>query len=238
MAASGTSASFSSTNETTNYARLCRLLVGVGSKVIRDTFDKIHPPASLHTSLTTTYHSKLQALRKKKVLNATQWGKLYPAIRTSVSSRYFDITLLTVLLRNICRLAPPATGWDALPSAADVGTEANIARVRYFRNTVYGHADQASVDDATFNVYWKDIRNALVSLGGTEYEAAIDALKNECMDPEIADHYEELLKQWKKDEDNIKDLLEEILEKLTTSTCTSQPKGIFLKWLLIFKLSL
>lgn len=226
MAASGTSASFSSTKETTNYARLCRLLVGVGSEVIRVTFDKIHPPASLHTILTTTYHSKLQALRKK-VLNATQWGKLYPAIRTSVSSRDFDITLLTILLRNICGLTPPARGWDALPSETDVSTEANIARVKYFRNTVYGHADQASVDDATFNVYWKEIRDALVSLGGTKYEAAIDDLKNECMDPEIADHFEELLKQWKKDEDNIKDVLEEInrkLEKLTTSTSTSQPK--------------
>ena len=26
-----------------------------------------------------------------------------------------------------------------------------IARVKYFRNTVYGHAEQAFVDDATFD---------------------------------------------------------------------------------------
>lgn len=231
MATAGNPASFSSTKETTNYARLCRLLVDVGSLVIRDTFDKIHPPASLHTNLTTTHHSTLQALRNRRVLNATQWGKLYPVIRSSVSSRDFDITLLTVLLRNICGLSPPATGWDALPPAADVSTEANIARVKYFRNTVYGHADQASVDDATFNAYWKDIRDALVSLGGAKYESGIDDLKNECMDPEIADHYEEMLKQWKKDEDNIKDVLKEIqreLEELKVSTSKSQPKGVFL----------
>lgn len=233
----GTSASFSSTKETTNYARLCRLLVDVGSHVLRETFDKIHPPAGLHKVLMRN-HSALQLLQKKRVLNATQWGKLYPAIRPSVSSRDFDITLLTVLLRNICGLIPPATGWDALPPVTDTSVEADIARVKYFRNTVYGHADQASVDDATFNAYWQDIRDALVRLGGAGYGVAIDDLKNECMDPEIEDHYEELLKQWKKDEDNIKDMLQEIDRKLeewnlkASAASASQAKGTFLKIIL------
>ena len=40
---------FASTKETTNYARLCRLLVDVGSQVLRSSFDKIHPPATLYT---------------------------------------------------------------------------------------------------------------------------------------------------------------------------------------------
>ena len=224
----GTSASFSSTKETTNYARLCRLLVDVGSQVLRETFDKIHPPAGLHNVLMKC-HSALQSLQKKRVLNATQWGKLYPAIRSSVSSRDFDITLLMVLLRNICGLTPPVTGWDALPPVTDTSVEADIARVKYLRNTVYGHADQASVDDATFNAYWQDIWDALVRLGGASYGVAIDDLKTECMDPEIEDHYEELLKQWKKDDDNIKDILQEIDRKLeelkASATSASHAKG-------------
>lgn len=228
----GTSASFSSTKETTNYARLCRLLVDVGSQVSRETFDRIHPPAGLHNVL-MRQHAALQLLQKRRILNATQWGKLYPAIRSSVSSRDFDITLLTVLLRNICGLTSPATGWDAFPPVADTSVEADIARVKYFRNTVYGHADQASVDDTAFNVYWQDIRNTLVRLGGARYGVAIDDLKNECMDPEIEDHYEELLKQWKKDEDNIKDMLQEIDRKLEEwNLKASQAKGTFLKIIL------
>ena len=228
MAGAGASASFSSTKETTNYARLCRLLVDVGSCVLRETFDKIHPPGNLHKDL-MTYHARLQLLQKKRVLNPTQWGNLYPAIRTSVSSKHFDITLLVVLLRNICGLSPPATGWDALPPATDISVEANIARVKYFRNTVYGHAEQASVDDATFNVYWQDIQDTFVRLGGATYGTAIDDLKNECMDPDIENHYKELLRQWKKDDDNTKDKLDEIhrmLEELMkASTSTSQAKG-------------
>ncbi len=203
---------FPSTKETTNYARLCRLLVDVGSQALRDTFDGIHPPAGLHGVLTRhPEHATLQALRKKKILNATQWGKLYPTIPSSVSSASFDVTLLVVLLRNICGLhAPVTTGWDRLPSPTDTSKEANIARVKYYRNTVYGHASQASVDDATFNTYWQDISNALVALGGASYGAAISKLKSECMDPDTEEHYRELLKQWKKDEDNIKDKLGEV----------------------------
>ena len=230
MATAAAPVSFSPTKETTNYARLCCLLVEVGSCVLRDTFDRINLPSDLHKHL-MTHHTKLQQLQKKKVLNPTQWGKLYPKLHTSVSSKNFDITLLTVLLRNICSLSPPATGWDALPPATDMSSEADIARVKYFRNTVYGHAEKASVDDATFNVYWQDIKDALVRLGGPLYEKAVNKLKNECMDPVFEEHYRELLKEWKRDDDNTKDKLDEIDRKLEelmkASTSKTQPKGKF-----------
>ena len=230
MATAAPPVSFSSTKETANYARLCYLLVEVGSCVLRNTFDKINPPSDLQKHL-KTHRATLQLLQKKKVLNPTQWGKLYPAIGASVSSKNFDITLLTVLLRNICSLSKPATGWDALPPATDMSTEADIARVKYFRNTVYGHAEKASVDDATFNVYWQDIKDALVRLGGHAYGVAIDDLKNECMDPVYEEHYRELLKEWKRDDDNTKDKLDEIhwmLEELMKASASkTQPKGKF-----------
>lgn len=206
----------SSTKETTNYARLCRLLVDVGSQALRDTFNSIHVPGSLHTVLANPpAQTILQSLYKpkkgkKKILNPTQWGKLYPAISTSVSSANFDITLLMILLRNICGLSPPATGWDALPPPADTSAEADIARVKYFRNVVYGHAEQASVDDTSFNNHWHDIKATLVRLGGTSYGDAIDHLQNACMDPEVEEHYKELLQQWKKDEDSILEQLNEM----------------------------
>ena len=104
--ASSAAPAFRSTKETTNYARLCRLLVDVGSHVLRETFDKKRPPGNLDTVLSSPpVHAVLQSL-KRKVLNPLQWGKLYPAIKSSVSSQHFDITLLMVLLRNICGLVP------------------------------------------------------------------------------------------------------------------------------------
>ena len=120
----------SSTKETTNYARLCRLLVDVGTQALRDAFDAIHPPTNLHT-ISTVNKTTLQSLRTRKVINATQWGILFPAIPTSVSWANFDITLVIILLRNICGLPSPAAGWDTLSAATDVSREADITRVKY-----------------------------------------------------------------------------------------------------------
>ena len=212
---SSTAPTFHSTKETANYARLCRLLVDVGAHALRETFDNKRPTGNLDTVLSTPpSHAILQTLRKKRVLNPTQWGKLYPAIRSSVSSTNFDITLLMVLLRNICGLVRPATGWDCLPAATDLSLEADIVRIKYYRNTVYGHASEASVDDATFSQYWKDIQDALVRLGGTCYQGAINDLKTECMDPDFDEHYQDLLKQWVKDETSMREKLDQIEEKV------------------------
>lgn len=202
----------SSTKESTNYARLCRLLVDVGTEALRDKFNAIHSPTNLHAALAGNI-TILQHLRARKIINPTQWGKLFPAMPLSVSSASFDITLLMVLLRNLRGLAAPATGWDALPPSTDVSLEADITRVKYFRNAVFAHAEHTSVGDVTFSSHWRSIRETLVRLGGVNYRAAIDRLETECMDPEAEEHYIELLGQWKKDEDNVKDKLEEIIKK-------------------------
>ena len=212
--ASAVAPSFRSTKETTNYARLCRLLVDVSAHILRETFDKKRPTGDLHTVLSSPrVHAALQSLRKKRILSPLQWGKLYPAIKSAVSSKNFDITLLMVLLRNICGLVRPATGWDTLPPETDTTLEADIVRIKYYRNTVYGHASEASVDDVTFKQYWQDIQDALVRLGGAGYQSAIDNLKNECMDTDIEEHYKELLKQCIMDEVSIKERLDEMTER-------------------------
>ena len=198
----------------TNYARLCRLLVEVSSHVLRETFNKKRPPGNLHTVLSTPkVHDALQELRTRKVLNPSQWGKLYPAMKSSVSSRDFDITLLMVLLRTMCGLVLPDGDWDTLPPAADPTLEADIFRIKYYRNTVYSHASEASIDDPTFNQYWQDIQDALVRLGGAGLQSTIDDLKKECMDPDLEEHYRELLKQWVMDEASIKERLDKMKDE-------------------------
>ena len=83
---------FSSTRETTNYARLCRLLVDFGSQALRETFDRIHPPGSLETVLATPPAlPKLQYLQVKKILNPFQWDKLYPVSYTHLTLPTSDL---------------------------------------------------------------------------------------------------------------------------------------------------
>ena len=80
--------SFHSTRETTNYARLCRLLVDVGSDVLRKTFEKKRPTGNLDTVLSSPSVHKVLLSLKKKVLNPQQWGKLYPPIKSSVIKEF------------------------------------------------------------------------------------------------------------------------------------------------------
>lgn len=195
--------------------RLCRLLVDVGTQVLKETFDTIYPPGSLHKVLTTApANATLASMKKKKVINPTQWGTL---MSPTVSSEDFDITLLVALLRNICGLSAPATGWNSLPSSTDTTQTADIIRIRIHRNEVFAHANKASVDDSTFNNYWVSIKEPLVRLGGPSYQAVIDKLKTECMDPKREQHYQESLKQWKENEESVMEKLGENEGKLDST---------------------
>lgn len=215
MALPAPAASNSTTKENTNFNRLCRLVVGVGCKVIREVFEKYHPPAKLQENLAKVKNRLHDLWQEKRVLNSSQWDNLYPHVAHSVNSANFDTTLLVVLLRNICpTLAPPVNGWKQEPPDTDKSEAADILRIKFFRNEVYAHAPSDSVDDETFDTLWKNISEPIVRLGKSRYEAIVDQLKTQCMDPKLDSHYKELLKQWKLNDDNIKEKLEQMGHKI------------------------
>ena len=202
--------SYPSTKGTSNYAQLCRLLVKVGSDVLRKIFDRVCPPENLYAALTNpTNRAKLQTLRKKRVLSTSQWGKLDSVIKWSVSSGNFDSSLLLLLLRNIFGLTLPASGCNNLPPGSDTSPEADITRIKFFRDRVFSHAANASVDDPTFSLYWNIIKNTFLCIGGTCYEKVIDDLTLHCMDADVEECYQELLREWLKDDDFITGKLHE-----------------------------
>ena len=220
--------SFNSSREAANYARLCRLLVDVGSEVLRKIFDRLCPPEALWEVLTSpSVMSVLQSL-KGRVLTHSQWDKLFPSNKHKVSSTEFDITLLMVLVRNICDLAPPSTGWDNLPPSTDISMQADIARIKYYRNTVYAHTNKASLQDTEYYTYWQEIKDTLVRLGGQQCENTINDLETGGMDPEMEGPFQDLLRQWVKDDENIKDGIDEIKDKLDkiTETLERQPEDL------------
>ena len=199
-----------STKGTSNYAQLCRLLVEVGPHVLREIFDRVCPPENLQAVLTNpTNRAKLQTLRKKRVLSTSQWEKLYSVVKSSVSSGNFDSSLLLLLLRNILGLTLPASGCNNLPPRSDTSPEANITRIKFFRDRVFSHAANASVDDETFSLYWNNIKDTFLCIGGTRYEEVIDDPTLHCMDADLEEHYRELLREWLKGNDCITEKLHE-----------------------------
>ena len=120
------------TKEATNYARLCRLLIEVGSQVLREKFNDIHDPANLHVIL-HSFMPKLKSLRSRRILSQAQWDSMNPAVHATVSSENFDISTLCVLLINICNLSPPATGWRQTPSSSN----GSLCWGRHFENEAF-----------------------------------------------------------------------------------------------------
>ena len=193
-----------SSPEKTNGNKLSRLLIDGGTTVLRNIFDHYHPPVNLASDLNSNY-SILNKLLRKRVLNGHQWDKLFPPGRGVPDSNTFDITLLFLLLTNICGLSPPLTGWHTKPSPGDNSLEANLARVKFFRNELYGHVTSTAFDVAIFSSLWQEISAALLSLGLDQAE--IDRLKAESGGEE---DYLDALFEWADSDVEIKTELKDI----------------------------
>ena len=196
--------------EKTNGNKLSRLLIDGGTTVLRNIFDYYHPPANLAANLSSRHiHPILTRLRHRNVLNGSQWDKLFPASGGGTpNSINFDITLLFLLLTNICGLSPPPSGsWHKVPPASDTSTEANLARMKYYRNVLYGHVTTTGIQTSVFDVKWQEVSSVLVSLGLSQSE--VDRLKRE----PCAEDYVSAVTEWMKDDEEIQFQLKDLRTK-------------------------
>ena len=202
-----------------NFQRITRLLVAGGTSMLREVFDSIRPPPTLSVALADPLVKN--QLRSAK-LTKPQRDSLYPPSGVCTKSSDFDITLLFCLLRRICGLPSPPLGWDKLPATADQTMSADLARVKFYRNTVYGHVSGAmEISDDKFNDLWAEISEALIRLAnyisgvkGLEWQQAITELQNAPLTPEDEQNVEEL-KMWYKSDYETKEMVERVDQHMT-----------------------
>ena len=161
-AASSGSSVYTVSEEKTNGTRLARLLVDGGTDVLRKVFHSVHPTATLQRILNNNL-PKLQSLRSRCVLFDNQWEKLFPSSGDPPDSNTFDITLLHLLLREICHLTAPPTGWHKMPGDGDGSREANIVRIKCHRNELC-HSVSTGIRDTEFEDKWNKVSKSLVAL--------------------------------------------------------------------------
>ena len=192
--------------EKTNGAKLSRLLIDGGTTVLRNVFDRYHPPANLAASLNANYVT-LNNLSKKKVLHKPQWDLLFPPGGATPDSKTFDITLLFLLLTNICGLSPPLSGWHKPPPSSDTSLEANLTRIKLYRNELYGHVTSTGVQTAVFKIKWQEISAVLVALGLNPVEVA--RLKS----APSGEDYISAMMEWVKSDEVVKSQLRELRKR-------------------------
>ena len=207
-----------STKGKENFQRVTRLLISGGTILLRQIFDVICPPSHLPTILKSPTTEK--QLRTAK-LTKPQWDCLYPSPGVYGTSTDFDVTLLFRLLRTICNLIPPATGWDALPTSTDHSLAADLVRIKYYRNSVYGHVNQQmEITDDEFLSLWKEISETLVRIAGqispteqNQWQKATEKFLKEPLTVEDERNVHEL-QRWYENDTEVK----QSIEKLKNST--------------------
>lgn len=190
---------------------LARLLIYGGTKLLREKFDSIYEPEYLALTLNDP------AIKTKLRRGAAdhEWHCLYPLDPAKhVSTADFDLELFFKLLRTICGLTPPVTGWYTLPRGESF--EEDLARMEYYCISVY----HEKMTDASFNYLWRAISEAFLRIASSissekrsEWEIFIDELLQDPVSVPEVDNYVHELRSWR-DKRNYR-LLREIGDSLS-----------------------
>ena len=207
------------TDEKANFQRLTRLLMRGGLALLKEVFDSIHPPPNFPAVLSNpVIKTQLQTLRRNRVLTHPEWNCLYnpSGLGTYGKSTDFDISLLCKLLREICSLTPPATGWDILPNSTDHSLEADLARIKFYRNEIYGHNHSMEMTNADCENLWMEISEALLRIASSissakrdEWKKSIEKFFLEPLTPDAEECVDEL-RLWHKKDMETKDEIEKL----------------------------
>ncbi|XP_078597476.1 uncharacterized protein LOC144873734 [Branchiostoma floridae x Branchiostoma japonicum] len=171
-------------------AKLAALLVDEGtslvSKIFEDEIHKMHPPS---------LQKQLEKHKKHLIglynLNPGQKRTLYPLKGDMPdSAQGFDISLLELLLKELCVNAPCSGPRN---------------RLRQYRNKNYGHISSTDLSEEDFNRLWEELSQILVNLGGDRDR--ISERLNTSIDPEQEAKHFNLLEKLYKEDMEVKDLL-------------------------------
>ncbi|KAJ8315780.1 hypothetical protein KUTeg_007930 [Tegillarca granosa] len=179
--------------EQTNFLRLALLIFNDGVRALRYLFDRYIPPCQLKCTLLNKKH-EMRKLLQKGTISKEQWGNLY--LQNKPSSKHFDITLMLVLIRQLTGIPEPANGWNELPQVSDNSIEADIARLKWYRNKI-AHTVRCSVNNQEFEQMWTAISKAVIHVAGSDHEEyfenKIKNLTTAVLDKTYYEVYKELI---------------------------------------------
>jgi hypothetical protein len=128
-------------------------------------------------------------------MNAQQKEQIYPQSGTTILTfKDLDISVLYILLRNICNIPGHCNGWGNSPLDADMSLAACIERIRIQRNLIYGHAASGEMEDLVFQDYWDKLKKSILEIekqifGGDLYERGVNELLTCDLNPSRAEVY-------------------------------------------------
>ncbi|KAL3859344.1 hypothetical protein ACJMK2_009569, partial [Sinanodonta woodiana] len=200
--ASSSGSSYASSEETTSYARMCRIVVDL----LRDILWQVLTNEILPADLPKKVQIDIKKLDKLDNEIKTWLLGISPLSTEIPNAVKFDISSLYTLIRNLCSQVPaPSTKWGRTPPTGATTLGDDIERIRQFRNTLYSHAKQAKIETAVYNKVCKDIKDVVSRFDAyfcslskamkCDFQCEIDTILTCFMDKNLEDDYIEKMKE-------------------------------------------
>ncbi|XP_053382063.1 uncharacterized protein LOC128549442 [Mercenaria mercenaria] len=147
-------------NNRVHLFRLQTLIIDGGLLILRNILDQnLHVQNISLSACLNTERPKITLLKRQNTITQVQYDLLYPPAGGKLpSTADFDITLIICLLRNLktCGLNTKFK-WNDPLQATDTSIEADVLRLKHFRNEVAHISTTTGIDVKTFNLKWTEI---------------------------------------------------------------------------------
>ncbi|XP_045163082.2 uncharacterized protein LOC123527580 [Mercenaria mercenaria] len=204
--------------------RLLTLTVDCGTTVIRKIFDHRCSNSPL-TVLLGNEKKTLTRLKTQKTITKVQFDLLYPQSGPAPTSADFDLTLSICLLRNLgsCGLNRKFN-WSSPPLPGDISLEADICRLRMFRNELAHISTTTGITETSFLKKWADIEQALYRLNASlpnpvqNLQQTIHDYKHSPLDPATEEKVQKEIEKWQKIEKELATKVQHVQENMQAVT--------------------
>ncbi|XP_060570714.1 uncharacterized protein LOC132729007 [Ruditapes philippinarum] len=185
--------------------RLQILVIDGGLLVLRNILDQsLTSQCITFSAWLTQEKSTITHLKNRGIITQVQYDLLFPAGCKVPTSADLDITLIICLLRNLnCFGLNTKFNWRATPAHTDVTMEADICRLRNFRNKISHIPTTTAIQQNDFTVWLNDIEQILVRLSSPalNIQQKIDEFKTCPLDLEEEKRIQKEIKKWKYEDD-------------------------------------
>ncbi|XP_013382037.1 uncharacterized protein LOC106152847 [Lingula anatina] len=221
-----------------NFFRLCILIVDYALKVVQHVlqeeleskYPNLFDPSTglLFKVLSDTTVKTILFGLPRNVFNKQQKDQLYPVGNPSktVTVGDLDITLTVLLLRNITKLVTGSNAWDN-PSDSDKSKEAEIGRVKRYRNVDYAHITKAAISLDVFREKFSGLKSSLLALSGRYSGEEYDAILHRPLDTGLLKEYQDVMNKLYNNDKEVKEWMMEnrdMLNKIDLRTIDIQEK--------------
>ncbi|XP_060563022.1 uncharacterized protein LOC132722531 [Ruditapes philippinarum] len=140
--------------------RLQMLIIDGGLTCLRNYVDQKLAAQSLTLSACLINEkAQINFLKGRKIITQVQYDLLYPSPSSgTVSTSDLDITLIICLMRNLkCFNLNTKFKWDTQPAQNDTSIEADICRLKFFRNEICHISTTTGIQHNDFIQKWNEI---------------------------------------------------------------------------------